>query len=169
MINDKQLSYLDFRKAALRNIHACKVLLEQSKNENVPARKQQLLHKVFYLGGYIIEFSYKFALFSHLNLQEKDNVNKFKDEVFRKKWQVHDFKALASLCENEKLKFSQDIPFLGNNILNKDIKELIEGWDVQIRYSLGLGKKTISLKEEILKDYIKIIIEINTKINDKYS
>lgn len=169
MTNDRKLSYLDFRKAALRNIHACKILLEQSKNENVPAKKQQLLHKVFYLGGYVIEFSYKFALFSHLNLQENDNLNKFKDGVFRKKWQVHDFKALANLCEDEKLKFSQDIPFLGNNILNKNTKELIECWDVQIRYSLGLGKKTISLKEEILGDYIKIVTEINSKINDKYS
>ena len=76
MTNDKHLSYLEFRKSALRNIHVCKVLLEESQKEKVLAKKQQLLHKIFYLGGYVIEFMYKFALFSHLNLDRNACVNK---------------------------------------------------------------------------------------------
>lgn len=167
-MSNKVLSYLEFRKAAYRNISVCEILLKTYDSENNNVVKKQILFKTFYLGGYVIEFLYKFSLFSHLNISVNDDVYKFRDNEFQKKWKVHNFDHLNDLCENEGLKFSTDIPYFGNNILNKNVAKLIDAWDVQIRYSLVLSKKSIILEYEDLQLYLKTIKDINKKINLLY-
>lgn len=166
-MSNKTLSYLEFRKAALRNISVCEILLKTYDKEK-QINKKQILIKTFYLGGYVIEFLYKFALFSHLNLTNTDDVYNFRDQEFQKQWRVHNFVQLNILCLNEGLIFSSDIPFLGNNSLNKNVNNLFNAWDVQIRYSLNLSKTKIELDYNDLSKYIETIKDISTKINSIY-
>lgn len=167
-MSNKPISYLEFRKAAIRNIAACDILLK-NYHELKPATQKHILHKIYYLGGYVVEFLYKFSLFSHLNLSHTEDVYKFKDTDFQKKWKVHDYRQLNNLCEKEGLKFSTDIPFFGNNTLNKNIATLFDGWDVQIRYSQNLCKREIELRHEDLIVFLSVIKDINNKINSTYS
>lgn len=166
-MSSKTISYLEFRKAAIRNITVCEILLKTYNSEK-PINQRQILYKTYYLGGYVIEFLYKFSLFSHLNIGQFDDVYKFKNQEFQSKWKVHNYDQLNFLCEKEGLKFSSDIPYLGNNLPNKKVTELFDAWDVQIRYSLNLGKKNVELTYDDLNTFIETIKEINKKINSIY-
>ncbi|AZA54082.1 hypothetical protein [Chryseobacterium sp. G0201] len=162
------LKYIDFRTASFRNLNVCKELLErldncESKNKN------NILHKIYYLSGYIIEFSYKYALFHHLGLNKIDNIYNFGDDSFKKKWKDHDFSKLRLLCTDNKLNFSTDIPYFGSKIENKEIESLINSWDVQIRYNLSLANNTIMLDESRIKDFVSSIEDILNKITTKFS
>ena len=81
------LVYTDFRTASFRNLIVCKELLSilstcESKN------KQQILHKIYYLSGYIIEFCYKFALFSGLNISKFENISDFGEKEFKENFSL---------------------------------------------------------------------------------
>lgn len=162
------LNYVDFRKASFRNLSVCKELLERLENCE-SKNKNHILHKIYYLSGYIIEFSYKYALFQHLGLSKIDNIYNFGDINFKKKWKEHDFLKLRSLCLENNLNFSTDIPYFGSRIENKEIESLINSWDVQIRYNLSLANKTIILDESQMKNFVFSIEDILNKITTKFS
>ncbi len=166
-MQNKCISYLEFRKAAIRNISICDILLKKYDSEKSVVQKQ-ILYKTFYLGGYVVEFLYKFSLFSHLNLSSSDDVYSYRNEDFQKKWKVHNFNQLSMLCESEGLKFSTDIPYFGNNQVNPNVKKIFEAWDVQIRYSLNLSKKSIDLEYNDLTQFLITIKDIEKKINRLY-
>ncbi len=167
-MSNKILSYLEFRKAAYRNLSVCEILLKMYDVENNKIVKNHILFKTFYLGGYVIEFLYKFSLFSHLNVSITQDVYDYRTSDFQKKWKVHNFDHLSNLCQDEGIRFSTDIPYFGNNIQNKNVAKLIEAWDVQIRYSLVLSRKDVILNYVDLKHYVEIIKDINKKINTQY-
>lgn len=163
------LVYTDFRTASFRNLIVCKELLSilstcESKN------KQQILHKIYYLSGYIIEFCYKFALFSGLNISKFENISDFGEKEFKEKWKHHSFSKLKNICIESKVIFSADIPYLGNNNIDKKVKYLIESWEVQIRYSLKLSKHPIAnLSQNDIINLVELCEEILNKITTKYS
>ncbi|MET3025685.1 hypothetical protein ABXT06_03310 [Flavobacterium sp. UW10123] len=170
-MSDKTLSYTEFRKAAIRNINVCEILLKTYETEKLVNQKQ-ILYKTFYLGGYVIEFLYKFSLFSHLSLDSNENVYNYGDLDFQKKWKVHNFDQLNILCQNEGLTFSTDIPYFGTTSLDKKVIKLFDSWDVQIRYSLNLSKKgikQIDLEYNEITKYIETIKDINKKITSRFS
>lgn len=164
----KTLNYCEFRNASYRNLTVCKELLKLLQTCEAKDEKY-ILHKTYYLSGYIIEFCYKFALFSHLGLSKTENVYKHGDEGFQKKWTEHSFSKLQSICEENNLKFSNDIPFLGAKIQHKNVEKLIKSWDVQIRYSLNIKNNQIELNRHNLIDLIAQLEEIVNKINSKFS
>jgi len=165
---NKYLTYLEFRTGYYRNLTVCKNLLE-SLNNCQQRDSEYIKHKTYYLAGYIIEFCYKFALFSHLKLKKTENIYSFGNEGFKKKWKEHSFGKLQNICSEEKLLFSQDIPFFGSPIADKDVKKLIENWDVQIRYSLNLTNSKIELEKDTLRKLINELQIIADKITSKYS
>jgi hypothetical protein len=163
------LVYIDFRSASYRNILVCKELLNLLlKCES--NKKQQIIHKIYYLSGYIIEFCYKFALFHSLKLDKFENIYLYGSDEFKKKWKEHDFQKLKILCNENKVNFSSDIPYFGNSNIDKKSKSLIDSWNVQIRYSLKLSKPQISnITEEDINKFLQIIEEILNKITTKFS
>jgi hypothetical protein len=166
-MSNNVISYLEFRRAAIRNISVCEILLNNYPTEK-SGNQKQLLYKTFYLAGYVVEFLYKYSLFSHLNLANTECVYKYRNAEFQKKWKVHNFDQLYSLCEDEGLIFSADIPYLGHKLSDKNLTLLMDAWDVQIRYSMNLSRKKISLSYEDLSKFIKMIKIINTKVNAQY-
>lgn len=165
----EELSYLEFRKACFRNLEICQILLNSYEICNKENERQSILHKVYYLGGYVIEFAIKFSLFSHL--KSKINVSNVY-EWENKDWKDHNFQKLKNIATSHNLSYSQDIPFLGNTSnLSKETLNLIQNWDVQIRYSLTLNKtnKSIKLNFKELLDYFKCIEKITNQITTKYN
>ncbi|MDR6158076.1 hypothetical protein QF023_001592 [Chryseobacterium sp. SLBN-27] len=161
------LVYTDFRLAGYRNLHTCKELL--SILDSCDARKKkQILHNIYYLSGYIIEFCYKFALFSGLKASKFQDLGTFKDESFRKKWRDHSFERLKNICTEYKIVFSADIPYLGNNSIDKNLKELIRNWDVQMRYSIKLTKNTVLTEEDVI-NFVVLCEKILTKTDSNFS
>ena len=162
------LVYPDFKKASYRNLVVCKELLQILPTTEA-RKKTHILHKVYYLSGYIIEFCYKYALFSSLNASKYENLDNFKDDNFNKKWKHHDFIKLKNVCNDNKVSFSSDIPYIGNNIINRNVKKLIDSWDVQIRYSINLSKDVINLNQNDVKELVTLCEEILNKITTKFS
>lgn len=163
------LVYTDFRTASHRNLVVCKELLNILPNCDNP-KKQRILHKIYYLSGYIIEFCYKFALFHTLKLGKFEDINDFRDAAFRKKWREHNFQKLRNLCDENKIVFSSDIPYLGNNIKDPKIRTLINCWDVQIRYSINLSKLSVgNLCEKEINDFVFLMEDILSKTTTKFS
>lgn len=162
------LKYIDFRTASYRNLNVCKELIERldvcdEKN------KKSILHKIYYLSGYIIEFSYKFALFHHLGLSRNQNIYEYGDENFKKKWKDHSFSKLRNLCSEYNLNFSTDIPHFGKKLENKTSENLINSWDVQIRYNISLSKNSIILEELQVRSFVTSIEQILDFITTKFS
>ncbi|MET3128851.1 hypothetical protein ABID42_003970 [Arcicella rosea] len=126
-------------------------------------QKKEILHKVFYLGGYIVEFSYKFAFFEAFKLKqelnESDDINTFLDDSFRKKWRIHNFDNLNTLCSNNGVTFNQDIPYFGNK-QNVIFNKLVKSWDVQIRYSLAMSRQYIDLNEGNIRMFVETLEKI---------
>ena len=163
----KKLNFLEFRTAGFRNLNVCKELVTCLENCD-SARKVNLLHKIFYLSGYVIEFSFKYILFNSLKLGKFENLYTYRDEAFRKKWQQHDFEKLRSLCTECKIHLNTDIPYLGTRIKDKELEALLKAWDVQIRYSLVLSHHAVVLEESRMRDLVRLIEEILTKVVTKY-
>ncbi|SFI86035.1 hypothetical protein [Myroides guanonis] len=163
----KHLKYTDFRTASYRNLYVCNHLLDNFDKCN-NSNKQQILHKIYYLSGYIIEFCYKYALFSQLVKYKTDNIYSIKDSGFQKKWKEHNYRKLESLCQENKIIFSKDIPFLGKKITDKNLNDLINNWDVQIRYSLNLTTSTVNLTQIEMKNLVILIEDILKKTTSKF-
>ena len=164
-------TYMDFLRASYRNLIVCKELLSIMKCCE-PHKKSQILHKVYYLSGYIIEFCYKYALFSSLNASKFESIYNFKDEDFKNKWKKdgHNFDKLKNVCSEYKIIFSSDIPYFGNNKLDEGLYNLIISWNVQIRYSLKLSNNPISkLNENDVIRFVHLCEDILKKITEKYN
>ena len=77
---------------------------------------------------------------------------------------------LKNICIESKVIFSADIPYLGNNNIDKKVKYLIESWEVQIRYSIKLSKNPIAnLSQNDIINLVELCEEILNKITTKYS
>jgi hypothetical protein len=170
----KTLIYSDFKSASYRNLIVCRELL-QFLPILEPNIKTEILHKVYYLSGYIIECCYKFALFSHISKNKDFSLNKStnlleyrKDENFPKKWKTHSFDTLKNLCSENSLIFSSDIPFLGQN-KNRELNNLKMRWNTEIRYSLKLTNQEVELSEENLQLFLTEIEKMVEKINLLYN
>lgn len=163
------LIYTDFITASHRNLAVCKELLSILPNCDNP-KKQRILHKVYYLSGYIVEFCYKYAFFHSLRVNKYENLNEFRDNEFRKKWREHSFQKLRNLCDENKIVFSSDIPYLGSNIADRKNKMLINSWDVQIRYSIKLSKSLVgNLCESEITNFVFLMEDILNKTITKFS
>jgi|GEM_PF-4586118 len=162
-----KLTFPDFRTAGYRNISVCKELLDSLKD--CPARnKVHILHKIFYLSGYVVEFSFKYILFSSLRLRESQNLYEYEDLAFRKRWQQHNFDKLRVLLTAKKVIISTDIPFLGNKVDNRKLDELLKAWDVQIRYSLGLSNNPVILTQQLMEELVNLTEQILNKVTTKH-
>ena len=164
----KNLTYVDFRTAAYRNLHVCQELYSRSLTSE-SRYKKQIFHKVYYLSGYIIEFCFKYSLFSNEKISQNQNLYEYENEDFRRKWKQHDFNKLRQLCEDRNILFSSDIPYFGSKVQDKKIEKLIKAWDVQIRYSLSLSNQHLNLLESEIKNLIDFIEIVLNKITSKYS
>lgn len=170
----KMLVYPDFKEASERNLMVCKKLLELLTSVEQFNKKLEILHKVYYLGGYIIEFCYKYALFSHISIQDTNlnkttNLNEYKEEVkFPKQWKIHKFDILENICSKHDLQFSSDIPFLGQTNC-KELNKLKMRWNTEIRYSLKLANQEIELNEKNIKLFLDKIEEMFIEVNKKYN
>jgi hypothetical protein len=166
----KQMSHLEFREACYRNLAVCQMLLNTYSASSKTTHKKSILHKTYYLGGYVIEFAIKYSLFSHLKKSIRlTNVYEWEN----KEWHNHDFSKLKNIATKNGLIYSQDIPFLGNRTnLSEHTLNLIDNWDVQIRYSLKLNKskhtKRIGLSIQNLTEYIECVQQITDLITTKY-
>lgn len=163
----KKLTFPEFRTAGYRNLSVCRELLGSLKY--CPERsKTHVLHKIFYLSGYIIEFSFKYVLFSELKLKESENLYTYENEAFRKSWQQHNFDRLRLLLNTKKIIISTDVPFLGIKVENKVLDELIKAWDVQIRYSLSLSQQPVVLTQKLMEELVNLTEQILNKVTTKY-
>jgi hypothetical protein len=163
----KKLTYTDFRTASYRNLTVCKHLLENFE-ECQQSKKKQILHKIYYLSGYIIEFCFKYALFSKLVESSSQNIYEVKDPQFQQRWREHNYCKLSDLCSENKVNFSEDIPYMGKKISDKKINSLLLSWDVQIRYSLNLSKSTVDLKEKEIRELVILTEQILNKVNSRF-
>jgi len=163
----KKLTFPEFRTAGYRNLSVCRELLG-SLNACPKRSKVHVLHKIFYLSGYIIEFSFKYVLFSSLRLKESQNLYDYEDDRFRKSWQQHNFDKLRTLINNKRIIISTDIPFIGIKVENKELDDLIKAWDVQIRYSLGLSNQPVLLTQQLMTELVDLTEQILNKVTTKY-
>lgn len=174
MKKDQILIYTDFRKASYRNLIVCQELLGVLEKCE-PSRYSHIVHKIYYLGGYIIEYTYKFALFSHLLPKEnaKTNIYEYrKEDDFDKKWTVHDFNTLRTLCSSCKVKFNTDVPYFGNTKISKDFRMLLTSWNVQIRYSSNLtnteeGAPKLDFRKINIQEFVYALRDIVDKFYSK--
>ena len=163
--NNWLMKYTEFEKAAQRHLQTCqklKVLIEGNNLEDV--EKENLLKNLFYLAGYVVECSFKFAFFAKLRREVKQSSNDdvtFLVSVYNAKIRKGKFKEVEngivkefsykkhfSLLNTEEEKASKEIiaylrdkfrPTPASNYYNfllnqSHIEILASKWDSQVRY-----------------------------------
>ncbi|UPK69433.1 hypothetical protein [Chitinophaga filiformis] len=116
----------------------------------------------------MIEFSFKYILFSSLRVKETQNLYEYDDEIFRKSWQQHNFDRLRLVLDTKRIIISTDVPYIGIKVENKELDDLIKAWDVQIRYSLGLSHQPVVLTEPLMEEFVGLTEQILKRVTSKY-
>ncbi len=171
------MTYLEFRKASYRHLKTCDCLLESIDNKSCKNKERDIIVNTFYLSGYVIECSLKFVLFSTIQYNQNEDIYNYKCGICRNcmaskectEWKHHNLAKLQQVIEDKGVKFSQDIPILGSNYkVSTKIKNLFYDRNdpkMQIRYSYN----NQMLNKELLKEYIEVIRDINTKLINRFS
>jgi hypothetical protein len=159
------MKYPDFKTAALRHKESCHVLMSVL-GASKSSKNLRLLWNIYYLSGYIVECSLKFAFFKSIRyertreIEDLDYTAGTKTYTFEKILkQKHDL----SNIKNEFLqvlspRLPSGIPFV-NSSVSDEYGRLLKKWDAQIRYSDSYALLGFVLEQQLLQQYLETVIE----------
>jgi hypothetical protein len=161
------MKYPDFKDAAARHILSCNYILNMldALKEH---EKRLLLWNTYYLSGYIVECSLKFAFFKGIRYDRSKDIEDLNYVFGEREYNFERIKNQQHNLVNIKNYFNPIInhlpldsttPFVKQVIKNGDHNELIKQWDAQIRYSSKAYTHFKFILDKILiKDYLNDVI-----------
>lgn len=172
------MKYKEFKISAQRHIESCYHILNNLTNSNASFRKQKedrLVLNIYYLSGYAIECSIKFAFFKAIDFDEqtdiellnhasKNDTYVFPDIRGSKSLKIHRLDGLRGYLEDVHKSLPRDIPFITQSITNLSHKALTNKWNSEIRYSPDFARTTFSIDSLLIKEYLDDVV---TPIFDK--
>ena len=66
------MRYIEFFHAAKRHLKTCEMLKEDIENNR--GEEKYLLQNLYYLGGYVVECAYKYAIYKHIGFPENNKL-----------------------------------------------------------------------------------------------
>jgi len=135
--------YKDYLNAARKHKYTCGVLREKLENidENDTAKHKYLLLNLYYLSGYIVECIVKYGIYDLIGYPKKEDVSKLDKEglTYKNDIKHHKFKRYTE--QLNKL-MSGTIPLVNHKKgIEKEVIQLYQEWDAEIRYSYDLKNK----------------------------
>lgn len=176
------MKYTEFETSAKRHIESCYHILDNLTNTNSSFKKQKedrLILNIYYLSGYVIECSLKFAFFKairfdknteieSLDYNDGSDIYKFPDEKGSKSLKIHRLDGLKEYLESVDKSLPRDIPFITQTIANPFHKTLTNKWNSEIRYSVDYARTTFSIDSHLMKEYLDNVVKpIFDKLTDK--
>ncbi|MFN8254893.1 MAG: hypothetical protein U0W24_04340 [Bacteroidales bacterium] len=147
-----KMIYDDYKKAALKQLKTCRRLESTFRNITSSYERDAVLRSIYYLSGYIIEGIVNYSLYKVCTFPQNENVKKLNHSFGTGKkiaffWrdlngyigqkyviQNHDFmKNVDVLKVKLPSKFST-IPVLSDGNQNLCLNNLLNNWNVHIRY-----------------------------------
>jgi hypothetical protein len=170
------MKYTDFEVSALRHIDSCYHILDNLTASPVPYKKQKesrLLLNIYYLSGYAIECSLKFAFFKAIKFSKRDDIDtldalnysdgtnfySFAKLKGKRSLQIHKLVVLSQYLESVDKSLPRDIPLITQVIPNLSHKILADKWDSEIRYSSDYAKTAFSIDSVLLKQYLDDVVK----------
>ena len=167
------MKYTDFEVSALRHIESCYHILDNLTASPVPYKKQKesrLLLNIYYLSGYAIECSLKFAFFKAIKFEKHHNIDTlnysdgtntylFEKSKGSRSLQIHNLVELCQYLECVDKSLPRDIPLITQVIPNQNHKTLTNKWNSEIRYSADYAKTTFTIDPALLKQYLDDVVK----------
>jgi hypothetical protein len=178
------MEYTKFETSAKRHIESCYHILDNLTNSSAPFKKQKedrLIFNIYYLSGYVIECSLKFAFFKAIRYDKHTAINllKHSDGVYtyifpkaklrlEKSLQIHELDVLRNYLESVDKSLPHGIPFITQTITNQSHKILINKWNSEIRYSVCNAKILFPIDSHLMREYLDNVVKpIFDKLTDK--
>ena len=163
------MNHLEYKKAAKRHLSTCDFILRKLDEIKPTQSHVDFLLNVYYLSGYIIECTLKYAIFKRYNHIYKDVETFDKKGVrYEENLKIH---SIPRLIE-ELRRIDRDLPqetLVITSVTNNEIKKLINSWSVDLRYTdIQLKEKKITLDFDVLSTYFNTIKDFNVKITNRY-
>ena len=136
------MTYMEFLRAARKHRDTCIIIceyldsLDLNEPDNQERIKKQCLN-LYYLAGYVIECSVKYAIYASLKYNKKDKVTKlsvtFDNELVTYKSRIENHRFIKYVDLLNKLHGGIILLDRKTNITT-DVTELYDNWNVEIRY-----------------------------------
>ena len=186
--------YTEYKEAAERHLEVC-LQLEYLLRDNYKAKEEagqilssrerkeklQLLADLYYLSGYIIECSYNYAIYKHINYPDTEAVKNLKPANWATYSISHNVSYISKtnggnidtflICRTNhtldcNMHFFADsryvdlglsIPLLDGNNIARPCTDLFQNWGAEIRYTID---SSLNLDYDNVFDFLYLALEI---------
>lgn len=157
------MKYTDFETSAQRHLESCYHILETLTNSNAAYKKQKvdrLVLNVYYLSGYVIECTFKFAFFKAIRYDKKKNIE-LTHTILGIDYDLksHNLTQLAAYLPRVDLSLPQNIPMITQTIPNTNHRIMADIWNSEIRYSLDYARTTFSIDVTLVQAYVDDVVK----------
>ena len=157
------MKYTDFEISAQRHLESCYHILDNLAVSHIPYKKQQeirLILNIYYLSGYAIECSLKFAFFKAMRLPKSNEIEfnyTIGTEICDLK--THNLAQLIRYLVIVDTSLPRDIPMITQLITNLPHKTLANKWNSEIRYSPDYARTSFSLDSALIRAYLDNVVK----------
>lgn len=173
---NKQISYLEFRKAAYRHLNTCECLLKNIENPEYRLYHNELLVNAYYLSGYVVECSLKYLYFSTINYKACANVYDYKcgecdgclKDTDCEEWKHHNIDKLQRVITAKGKRFSADIPYFGSKIKSSNIDFLFKERKNDVHMRMRYTCNSTRIDSGSLREYLNVVKDMCQKLIENY-
>ena len=157
------MKYTEFETSARRHLESCYHILDNLINSTESFRKQKedrLILNIYYLSGYVIECSLKFAFFKAVKFSKNDKIEL--NQIIRGTdydMKTHSLRQLVSYLPVVDTSLPRDIPMLTQTIPDVSHKTLANQWNSEIRYSPDYARTKFAIDSLLMKEYLDNVVK----------
>ncbi|MEO0042797.1 MAG: hypothetical protein RL329_2245 [Bacteroidota bacterium] len=162
------MKYPEFKDAALRHMESCEYIMNAFASTKSEESKKMILLNTYYLSGYVIECSLKYAFLKIIGYSKAADITSlnYNAYTYKKYISSHDLNRLkAGLEDVGSADLSHGIPYITESAIDEFHKDLLTMWSSEIRYSLSFAKdkedltKKLELEPDIIESYLKDVVK----------
>jgi hypothetical protein len=153
------MKYPAFELAAQRHLESCRHIMTHFAPTKT-AKDIRLLWNTYYLSGYVIECSLKYAFFK-CTFDRNIDIKEFTYGIYTyEKLQTHQLDILKTyLIAVDSALSSDDIPFLTQSIGNQEHRALVNRWNSEIRYSTDFARFDFTFNQNLIENYLSDVVK----------
>lgn len=158
-----KMKYTDYRIAAQRHLESCNHIMDCFHSTRKDKKDIRLFWNTYYLSGYIIECSIKFAFFKKIGFNTNEDIttlNYNSGQFTYNHIKSHDLNHLKQYLEIvASSTLPRDIPYVTAIISDIKLNQLVRKWNSEIRYAIGYAGTDPGLDEDLIKNYLKDVVK----------
>ena len=157
------MKYTEFEISAKRHLESCYHILENLAGSSAAYKKQRedrLILTIYYLSGYTIECSLKFAFFKAIHASRSNEIV-FSHTILGTAYDLktHKLTQLVGYLSSVDTSLPRDIPMITQVIHNSEHKILANKWNSEIRYSPDYARINFEIDATLIRCYLDDVVK----------